>query len=151
MSPAPTLRAIRDKIDALAKTFGPKCEIWVTLDNHSSGPPLSAAIKPQGLTGPYGTSLRVTAETWDELFENLREKWAAHADTHTKNLIREMALEIISQTADHGDCTAAALRAKFDPADVKALGARACAEATEIAGLAPFTILETPLSNAVAA
>lgn len=145
-----SFREIRDEFMALAKTFAPKCDLWVSLSMAVGAPALHASIRPDGLLGK--TYLKADADTFGELRIAVLQVWADYAALHEANLVRSMALEIISLTADHGECADAALRgAGFDAQDVAFYGERACAQATEIAGLAPFSIVSLAGANAEAA
>lgn len=81
----------------------------------------------------------------------VRAKHAETRDAHDATAIRAMALKIIELTADHGECTDAALRQHFDAGDVARLGDRAAADANEIAAGGPFAIVALGGSNAEAA
>lgn len=132
---------------ALAKAIGPKCEIFASLNTYGvSGGVIYTSIYPRGITSSL-EQMRVVADGYRETIEKVRAAWAERVDTHAAHTIREMALAIISITADQGECTDAALRAKFDAADVARYGERACAEATEIAGLGPFSIVTLSGAN----
>lgn len=130
----------------LAADIGPKCEIFPGLNVFTSGAnALYTSVRPDGLLGKAHFS--VEADTYSETIEKIEAEWALRSDTHAAHTIREMALAIISITADLGECTDAALRAKFDATDVARYGERACAEATEIAGLGPFSIVTLSGAN----
>lgn len=139
-----TLSEARDAFRELAGRIGSKAEIWLFL-NTRDGRLLSATIRPDGILGKVG--LAVQGDTWRELLAACEAKWAEHSDLHATNIIRKMALAIISITADIGECTDAALRAKFDGADVARFGDRACEQATEMAGLGPFSIVRLSGAN----
>lgn len=123
---------------ALAREIGPKCEIFPGLNVYSTEGALYTSVRADGLLGKAHFS--VTADSYRETIQKIEAEWASKADTHAAKTVREMALAIISITADVGECTDAALRAQFDAADVIRYGKRACDEATEIAGLGPFSI-----------
>lgn len=132
---------------ALSRGFGAKCIISVVLvgDYQTEPGALSAFVRPNG-SGSDVYFFRC-ADNYRDLLEKCREALAKHSDLHASTIIREMALKIIDITADLGDCTDAALRATFDAADIARYGERACAEATEIAGLAPFEIIPVAAAN----
>lgn len=85
----------------------------------------------------------VQADTFTELFDAVKAKWIEHAAKYRAEMIRKMALKIITITANIGHCTDAALRGTFEfsEKDVTTYGAEACAEANEIAGKGPFEIV----------
>lgn len=126
---------------ALAKGAGPNAEASISLNasSWSAGPPLHGALYPHGLG--KDAAIRVDAETYADLLAALKAKWAEHADAAFAQTIRDMALKIISITADEGSCSEFTLCKAFSPADVKAYGLRACDEATRIAGNGPFSIV----------
>jgi len=138
------------------KSVGSKCDTYISLRRleHRYGKPqpeplLGAQIYPLGLLGKV--TLQASGDTYRELLADCEAKWAAHSDLHAANTIREMALAIIAITADQGECTDAALRAKFDAADVRRHGDAACAQATEMASNGPFSIVTMSGANDVEA
>lgn len=135
-------QAFRD----LAKSIGSKAEIFVCLSKRIDAPRLlSAHVSPMGMLDKV--TLYVDGDDYRGLLAACEARWAEHSDLHGATTIREMALAIISITADLGECTDAALRAKFDAADVARYGDRACAQATEMAGLGPFSIVKLSDAN----
>lgn len=150
MTDTRTLREIRDDFLAFAKSCSPKCEVFASLSTYGGPGVVTAQFYPSGMIGH--TSFHFEADDWIDLKAQMVAKWAEHSDTHATNLIRNMALQIISITADQGECTDAALRgAKFEAADVAFYGERACAEAERIASCGPFSIVTTSGANARAA
>lgn len=82
------------------------------------------------------------ADDWQELFDGLASGLAASEAKRRRDTIRSMALEIIRLTAEFGICTDSALRGTtFSSKEVRDLGAEAAAEANDIAGLGPFSIV----------
>lgn len=135
----------RDAFAALAKTFTSKCEIYPSLQPVGARFALYASVYPNGILGKV--SLRGGGDTYRELLADCEAKWAAHIDLHASNVIREMALAIITITADQGECTDAALRAKFDATDVTRYGDRACEQASATASNGPFSIVKLAGAN----
>ncbi|MDX5028683.1 hypothetical protein, partial [Streptococcus suis] len=87
------------------------------------------------------------AETFEELIEGIRSKWADHSAEYARKTTDNMALEIIRITDAFGECSDAAVRAdKFTVRDVVMFGAAACARAAEMASKGPFSI--TPIGGA---
>ena len=124
---------------ALAREIGAKCTIHPGLNSYGYREgDLYTSVYPRGITAS-SEQFYVTADSYRETLEKIRSTWSERADTHATHTVREMALAIISITADRGECTDAALRAKFDAADVTRYGERACAQATEMSGLGPFS------------
>jgi len=143
-----TVSEAKAELTALANEIGSKAEVYAHLVSHHSRL-LSGCINPYGILDR--TSIRADGATWRELIDALREAWAEYADLHATNTIREMAVAIITITADLGECTDAALRAKFDGADVTRYGDRACEAATEMASNGPFSIVKLSGANDIAA
>lgn len=141
----------RDAFRALQTEIGSGC-IYVSLNATARAPrpALNASVYgPRGVVGEMRFS--VSADTFAELIEAVRAKHAETRDAHDATAIRAMALKIIELTADHGECTDAALRQHFDAGDVARLGDRAAADANEIAAGGPFAIVALGGSNAEAA
>lgn len=140
---------------ALVGQMGAGADLSVGLDMGPYGKPsgvLRATFWPNGLTASTGrTQFGVAADSYRELLAASEAAWAERSDLHATNTIREMALAIISITADLGECTDAALRAKFDGADVTRYGDRACEAATEMASNGPFSIVKLSGANDIAA
>lgn len=111
---------------------------------------LTSYLRPRGWK-TNAPQLTFFGNTYRELLAATREGWAEHSNLHAANTIREMALAIIAITADQGECTDAALRAKFDAADVTRFGERACEQATEMASNGPFSIVKLSGANDVEA
>lgn len=139
--------------EAFAASVGPKAEWSARLNSFrrvTDANFLGASIWPKGI-GTGSTCLSVEAANYNDLLAALEAAWAEHSDLYAANTIREMALAIISITADLGECTDAALRAKFDGADVTRYGDRACEAATEMASNGPFSIVKLSGANDIAA
>lgn len=122
------------------------CSPSLTVERYGAKGVLSLYVAPKGHLGNGGTFI-VYADTWRDLLAAGEAEWATRSDQHAEHTIRAMALEIISITADQGECTDAALRAKFDAADVIRFGEQACAQATEMGGLGPFSIVKLTGAN----
>jgi hypothetical protein len=133
-----TIAEAKAAFEAFENSIGSKCDTHVTINRHA-GSLLSAQVYPLGILGKV--TLYAKADTFRDLLAACEAKWAAHSDVHAANTIREMALAIIAITADQGECTDAALRARFDAADVRRFGDAACAQATEMASNGPFSIV----------
>lgn len=144
-----TLEEAREAFTKLAAEIGSKAEIWPSLATvgrgHEGAALVDASIYPKGIL--ERTMLRVKGSSWRELIDNARAAWAEHSDLHAVNTIREMALAIITITADRGECTDAALRATFDAADIIRFGERACEQATAMASNGPFRIVTLAGAN----
>jgi hypothetical protein len=140
-----TLTEATEAFRALEAEIGSQARVFCGLNRHGIKSGLiDAAIYPDDIIGK--TCLRVAADNWRDLLAASREVWAEHAELHAANVVREMAIAIIALTADLGECTDAALRAKFDGADIARYGERAVEQANAIASNGPFSII--PLSGA---
>lgn len=138
---------IKTAIKAIREEAG--VNAYASLDiNCDSAEPVSACLYPYGIINSRDGYLHVVANDFPEALANLRDAWAKFQDNHKLNATRKMALAIIRQTAEFGECTDAALRAEFDPGMVKRWGADACTMADEMAGKGPFSIIETASANA---
>lgn len=136
----------REAFRAFAQKVGSQCQVYPCLCHGQTGPALRASIYTQGIVGA-GAQLNASGDSYRELLAACEAKWADHSDLHAVNVIREMALAIIAITADFGECTDAALRAKFDAVDVLRHGDRACEQATEMASNGPFSIVKLAGAN----
>ena len=140
-----TLSEARDAFMAFKARVSSKCSCDPRIE--TSGPHLvTAYFQPEGY-GPNAPFFTMKADTLRDLLAACEAKWSEYSDQHGVNVTREMALAIICITADLGECTDAALRAKFDAADIARYGDRACAQATEMAGLGPFSIVKLSGAN----
>jgi hypothetical protein len=142
-----TLSEARDAFVAFSKTVGSACQVYVHLGSQHDRSLISAQIYTKGVARPGGATLTAQGDGYRELLEACEAKWAEHSDLHAANIVREMALAIIAITADQGECTDAALRAKFDAADVARYGDSACEQATTMASNGPFRIVKLAGAN----
>lgn len=140
-----TLTEARDAFKAFTASVGPKARCSAELCVSMGDATVYAFFQPRDSVG--GGNFLIYADTWRDLLTKCEEKWAEFSERHAANLIREMALAIIDITADHGECSDAALRAKFDAADVMRFGERACEQATEMASNGPFSIVSLSGAN----
>lgn len=125
----------------LEKSIGPDALVTAGVNDAYWGdrPPLRCSVYPHGICKAMAFS--VDADTFAELDELVRAKWAEHAVVYRQQITRKMALEIIRLTADQGHCTDAALRQVFSSAEVAMYSADAVADANEIADKGPFAIV----------
>ena len=146
MTPQEAATAFR----AFEKSLGDKADVYVSLNlgRWNNEAALYVSVKPSGILSDE--EFTIYAESFADLLAKATAKWAEFKDEHRARRVREMAIEIIRITAEHGVCTDAALRAgKFSDSEVTDLGPDACVDATEIASNGPFSI--TPLAKANAA
>jgi hypothetical protein len=135
----------------LAKEIGPDAEIYVSLSGGARELALSASVYPSGLTKNSDFNFRIEAAEFEPLLDATRAKWAEHKDLHRKQVIKKIALTIISITRDFGACTEAALRGSgFTARDIAAYGADAVTEANAMADAGPFSIAKAIGANAPA-
>lgn len=149
-APPMTPTEARAAFNALALEISPNAEVYVSLARHGDLA-LHCSVYPEGMVrGPR--DFTVSASTFEDLLSETRAKWSEHSAEHIRRRVVEMALEIIRITAEHGECTDAALRAeKFRREEVERYGADACAKAAEMARKGPFTIIALGGANAAAA
>lgn len=148
MSPLEAASAIK----LVGREISDKCEIHVWLS--TTGYRDRALIASVGAQGGYPaeTTFRVEADSFEELIDNIRNKWAEHSDEYARQTTSAMALEIIRLTDELGECSDAALRAgEFTYSDVAKFGAAACVRAAEMASKGPFSIVTVSGANAKAA
>jgi hypothetical protein len=127
-------KSLRDEV-------GPNAEVYIELCTTRWAPSesLRGAIYPNGVG--KSDAVRAYANTYAAVISALKAEWAKHADTASAKTIRDMALKIISITADEGTCSELSLCRAFSAGEVKTYGDRACEEATRIAGNGPFSIV----------
>lgn len=131
---------------AFVEGIGPKATYHVGLESHYRGSALQGAIYPDGILG--NARMEVLADSYRDLLSKCEASWRDRLDVHRAATVRAMALEIITQTADQGECTDAALRAKFSFREVDEYGEAACAQACEMASNGPFSIVALKGANA---
>ena len=136
-----------EKLRAFLKAIGPNADagLSVTGKRYSTAA-LSFTLWPDGVCKE--TAFSVEADTFDELFALAEAAWAKRQADYRAKIIRSMALEIIRLTADHGECTDAALRATFSVEEVARFGKEAVKDANAIASNGPFAIAIMKGANA---
>lgn len=140
-SPDMTPAEAKAGFSAFAQEIGGEATVFVHLPTSLWGTQLAlkASVYPRGMSKPSAFTLE--SDSFAELLEATRAKWATYSELDATRRIREMALAIIRITADLGACTDAALRQdRFSAEEVTRYGERACADANEIAGKGPFSI-----------
>lgn len=148
MSPVEARGAFR----ALGREISEKCEFTIFLSVGTyREQALCAMVKAQG-GYPADTTFSVYADSFEELVEEVRTKWADHSEEYARKTTDDMALEIIRITDAVGECSDSALRGdKFTYSDVTKFGVAACARAAEMASKGPFSIVTIGGANAQAA
>lgn len=137
-----TPQEIHDELKALCAEIGPKAEAHVIISNTYMP---SCSIEPDGILGKI--RLSADAKEWNEIIPALRALWEERRDLHASNVIKGMALAIIRQTAEHGECTDQALRVEFTQQDIDRYGEQSADMATEMGGNGPFKIVITGAGN----
>lgn len=146
LTPSEARKAFND----FAAGIGTRADIFVSLARRGDDANFRASLYPKGIGDRW--IIQAHGDDFAELLSNIRTAWAENSEAHALKMVREMALAIISITDEIGECTDAALRAKFDAADVARYGEPACAAATEMASNGPFSIVKLAGANdAVAA
>jgi hypothetical protein len=144
-----TAREYRSAIGSLARSIGPRAQIWTTMND--AGKLFRISLYSRGIGGPGGNmDFTIEGDEWGEMYKAVADKWDEYEAKHRSETIRKMALSIIRITAELGECTDAALRncGEFDPGQVRAYGEHACSDANEIAGKGPFSIVVKGGANA---
>lgn len=137
---------INRSLAAFSKSVGPKAWVSLSIDDHVSESPISLSVYPEGICATC--AMRVTANSWEELFHLAVEQWAIRKVDFEDRISREMALEVIRITVQFGACTDAALRGdKYTAAQVTLYGARAVILANEMAATGPFEIVAADARN----
>ncbi|MGY3527245.1 hypothetical protein [Bradyrhizobium sp. USDA 4452] len=120
---------------------GVKAELYTSIEHASwKKGAYSVSLYPHGITNSHRGYLRTEANSIGELWADIQAKWAEHKEAHRQQVTRQMALAIIRITTELGECTDAALRNEFDPAQIASYGKDACTEADAMGGRGPFSI-----------
>jgi hypothetical protein len=149
-----TPERFHSEIVKLQREIGLRAEIFVSFDttyfNKATAENiLNASVYPRGMGGKEECAFRSTARNFEDLLEKIETKWAECSARHRAEIIRKMALRIINLTAEHGECTDAALRGDvFSAGDISMYGVEACEEANRIAAKGPFSIIAIKGANA---
>lgn len=147
-----TPQEIKTALNEICAICGPKAEASLSLGNISYG----AGIVHVWCY-PNGWAINVkSVDAWGnefaEVIAKLRENVLAKLSDIHRATVRKMAMFIIEQTADMGECSEAALRANgFHQHQIETLGAIACEEAGKLAAGAPFSIIAANSNNPDAA
>ena len=143
-----TPQEIHEECKAIVASVGAKADISVSLSQSKriGGALISATCWPFGITG--NESHTGYGNTFEEAFADLRAKLDVGKAERERKVIRAMALAIIQQTMDFGECTDAALRAEFSASDVEAFGPAAIEEANQLSENRPFDIVPMRGANA---
>lgn len=142
MIPSELLAGLKE----LAAEVGPHAlaNIYLAEGEYMSGH-ATASLRPEGTLGKVNLSIKFSA--WDEILPGLRAAWDEHRELHESNVIKAMAVAVITLTAEHGECSDSALRAEFTQQDIDRYGDRAAALATDMGGNGPFEIVRYGAGN----
>lgn len=141
-----TPKEITAALAALKKEIGSRADLMLAMDANAT----RCTIWPAGIGVGRAKSIIYKAkdgDTFADIIAGINAAWIEQGDRAYREMIRSMALEIITITADQGRCSDAALRMKFTADDIKTFGERAIAEANEIADRGPFSIEFHGLAN----
>lgn len=126
----------------------PKAWVHASVSQDSRG---SVAIYTRGACPDRGDvsafTIRVEGTDWAAMFADAEAKWRVESEKRNGRLVEEMALEIIRLTAEFGQCSDAALRAKYGPL-VATLSDAAVSRANEMAANGPFSVVRLAAANA---
>lgn len=143
-----TLAEVRAALDELCASIGPDARASVSINaGGSTEVCVRAHLYPRG----HADRLSISAKGDDlgEAVAMLRAAWGDYERDSSEATIRDMALEIIRITHEHGWCSEAALRGgRFSPNEVAKFGAWACELADKMAAGAPFEIVAADGANA---
>ena len=145
-----TPQEIHAECNAIAASVGIHAYVSVNITSNGFGPKSQIAMAccyPMGVGGA-GKTTRATGDSFEAVLSALKEEIEAGKAERDRQTIRAMALAIIQQTMDFGECTDAALRAEFSAGDVKARGPAAIEEANKLSENRPFQIVATRGANA---
>jgi hypothetical protein len=142
-----TPQEIQAECIAIATSIHPEAYTSASI---ASDAPAHRAVRACCYPRGVGRSERhdVVAKTFEEAFTALREKLVSVREAHAIKTTRAIALAIIQQTMDFGECTDAALRAEFSAGEVEAYGAAAIEEANKLSENRPFRIVAMRGANA---
>lgn len=129
---------IQKRLSKLAADIGNKARVSLSV-THSNRHPVSAVLYTDFPNDPI---IRVTSDEWADAVEKLERGWAEFQARHDHEMTQRMAVAIIRETDEIGECTDAALRCgQFSASDISKYGEAACQKANEMAGKGPFSIV----------
>ena len=143
------LQEIIDGCNTLAEKVGPKAEVNVDVSNCQG---LHGSLYTKGIASNRDDVAAFSvyihnADGYAALLVGLEREWLRERDKRAGRITEQVALEIIRVTAEFGECTDAALRAKFGPNFTEYADA-AIERANEMAANGPFSIVEMRGANA---
>lgn len=125
---------------SIKAAVGPKAETWLSVSSSHDGKFVTLQIWPRGMAcGPHE---HFTGTSWSDVFAAANVWAVTHQTVRRNNIVRKMAIAIISITDEHGVCAEARLRAAdFSHEEITEFHEAACARASEMCGSAPFSVL----------
>jgi hypothetical protein len=140
MTEAMSASDLTDACAALKLTIGAKASVSIVISNtrYHTGDAVGIIVYPAG----FGATESFRGATWSEAFAAAYAWAATHKQIRRNNIIRKMALAIISITDEFGECAEARLRAvDFTREEITEFHEAACARASEMCASAPFSVL----------
>ena len=135
-------------IELAAKVGHPKAYVSANISCESSG---YVSIYTRGICAERGDvsafSVSASGADWPAMFADAEAKWRVESEKRNGRLVEEMAIEIIRLTAEFGQSSDAALRAKYGPL-VATLSDAAVSRANEMAANGPFSVVRLAAANA---
>lgn len=138
---------IQDAVRRLKEECGSKASCTVSVYHDAQpGALVTCFLRPLGY-GREDPSIIKHADTFEEAIFSARAAWLEMRDRVELDNIKTLAMDIIANTYDHGECTEAMLRVSWSQADIDRYGERACAAADEMADHKPYRITPTSGGN----
>jgi hypothetical protein len=138
-----TPSGISAELERLQKMIGtPGAATWIHLSADNA---THISVYANWCRSTYGDDVKIgyiEGATFAELTANAEQAIHNWKATRHNDVIRKMALAVISITDEHTECTATRLKAAgFSESDITTYHEKACARASEMAGAAPFKVL----------
>lgn len=139
-----TPQEIQNRIKALAALCGPKAYISmrITTDNYQTEP-CAVTAYPTGLGNSYN-SVEARGNTFEEALSDCSDKLMATMEVRHIAAVRKFALDLIDLAAADGEVPTAGLRQRgYTPQQIQELTMEGVKLADELAGKAPFFVVES--------
>jgi hypothetical protein len=133
-----SVAGIASEVERLTKLGGPKMEVFFSIGHDRLV--ASLMIYETGMLGDRPHYIK--HDNFPALFAEAEVWIRGRAGVRRNATIRTLALAIIELTDEHGRCTAKLLRGKrFSAEDISEFKDAACARASEMAGMAPYSVV----------
>lgn len=132
-----TVAEIQTEAVRLKAKAGRKSDITIYINSGS----VYVTVYPHGIAGS-GTQASAIAETAREAISKAEAIYDAMASRLEAETIKKMALFIVRQTFEMGECTDAAIRSEFSAEELERHGEEATATADKMAEGGPFSIIK---------